>query len=141
LDLFDAKYYEGSAEVITSDLREHPVFTRFKDQLKNAVEEINQKQGYNISIPQFLMEYDSNLLIKLSEEKNKNEEVQNLLHKWQVNHDFQSLQEYLRNARDLFSESNKIDQKSISQYYIENKTYTVDRHLGNGRRRNRQKQS
>jgi hypothetical protein len=72
LELFDAKYYENSNVIIPSDLREHPVFIKFKDLLRDALEEFNHKHESKISIPQFLIEFDSNLLFKLEEEKKNN---------------------------------------------------------------------
>jgi len=104
LELFDPKYYEDSA--VITDFREHPVFIKFKDLLRNALEEFNHRNESKISIPQFLYEFDSIHLFKLEEEKKDNEDLRNLLRKWEVNSDFQKLQDYLKNG-DLFFESNK----------------------------------
>jgi hypothetical protein len=81
------------------------VFIKFKDLLRNALE-FNHRHESKISIPQFLYEFDSIHLFKLEEEKKDNEDLRNLLRKWEVNSDFQKLQDYLKNG-DLFFESNK----------------------------------
>lgn len=66
-------------------------------------------------------------MIKLDEEQRNNTEVSNLLNKWKVNNEFYNLQSFLKNAKDLFLKPNKVDKKSLSDYYIENNKYRVKR--------------
>jgi len=135
LDLFDSKYYDNSdgnnKESCTkiSTIPDHPVFINFKDLLVKGIIEINKKHEYGIiSIPRFLTEFNSNVIIKLEDEtkdNKNNQDLKNLLHKWQVNKDFEKLLVYLKNARNVYFEKNLVDKKSLSDYYVENKTYKV----------------
>jgi hypothetical protein len=127
LELFDPKYNE----VGNRYLPDHPVFIKFKDLLGNGIKRFNDNYASSsitiINLPLFLTEFNSNLLINLEEEKLNDKDLRTLLRKWKVNCDFQKMLQYLKNARNLFFETNTIDQKSLSDYYIENKAYVVDK--------------
>ena len=136
LELLDSKYNQyidnnqrNIDAKISTYLPDHPVFIKFKDLLSQGIKTINHNHGYDlISVPVFLTEFNSNVVIKLEEEKAKNDkDLENLLHKWKTHKDFGNLQLYLKNARNVFFEKNPIDGKSLSEYYIENKTYKVDK--------------
>lgn len=132
LELFHQKYNQGDIvdeenKVITY-LPDHPVFAKFRNLLSNEIEIYNDKNTSNtINIPLFLTEFNSNLLIRLEEEKTNNRDLVNLLQKWKTDADFHNLQRYLRNAKALYLKPKKIDGKSLSQYYIENHAYEVDK--------------
>jgi uncharacterized protein YjbI with pentapeptide repeats len=122
VEFFNPRYKRETYDDITN----HPVISKFRNQLKRRITEYNEKNNSNISIPLFLTEFNSNLLLKLEEEKTKNEDLKKLLHKWEVNNDFYYVLNYLRNAKKIFFEINAIDERSLSEYYLENKAYIVD---------------
>jgi hypothetical protein len=134
LELFDSKYNQ---EDIISDegkaityLPDHPVFAKFRNFLTSGIKKYNDnRSGHDtiISIPLFLTEFNSNLLIKLDEQKANSQDLKNLFQKWKTHQDFQNLHNYLKNAKKLYLKPNKIDGKSLSQYYVENKAYVVDK--------------
>jgi hypothetical protein len=132
LDLFDQKYNQGDTvdeenKVITY-LPDHPVFSKFRNLLSDEIKIYNDKNRSNtINIPLFLTEFNSNLLFRLEEEKTNNKDIVNLLQKWKTDADFHNLQHYLRNAKALYIKPNKIDGKSLSEYYVENQAYKVDK--------------
>jgi hypothetical protein len=114
LELFEKHSNKSvSKKPIISYLPDHPAFIKFKDLLSNGIKEFNRKNKSNIDVSLFTTEFNSNLLIKLEDEKADNQELRTLLHKWKVNSDFQNIREYLKNAKDLFFEPNKIDGKSL----------------------------
>ena len=91
------------------------------------IEKYNQKYEPNINIPLFLTEFNLNLLTKLKEEEPSNKDLQDLLQKWKVNTGFLKLTNYLNNSRKAFLKRSEIDHKSLSEYYVENQTYVVDK--------------
>ena len=128
LELFDPKYNEAVDEQrIITYLPDHPVFNKFRNLLKNGIDKFNHHHEFNVNIPKFLMEFNLNLITKLEEEGGNNQDLRNLLLKWQVNSNFRHLVEYSKNAGDYFFDLNSIDGKSLSEYYVENKAYVVDK--------------
>ncbi len=125
LELFDSR--DNTDEGMIDYLPYHPVFIRFGNLLKDAINSYNQKYEANINIQKLLTEFNSNLLIKLEEEKSRNNDLRNLLQKWKVNADFHKLSHYLTNARKMFLEQYEIDGKSLSEYYVENQAYIVEK--------------
>lgn len=109
LKLFDPKYNQdiNKTQSIT-DLPNHPVFEDFKNLLGNGIATINHKYGYNINIGLFLTEFNSNFVLRLEKENTSNKNLESLLHKYEINKNFQNLQVYLENAKNLFLERIKI---------------------------------
>jgi uncharacterized protein YjbI with pentapeptide repeats len=145
LELFDPRYEDNimlgqDTEKIT-DLRDHPVFTKFKSLFTKGIEIYNSKHEDNkISIPRFLNEFDLNVQLRLDEERENNQDLENLLNKWKTYKNFQNLQSYLENASNKFFEKiMSIDGKSVSEYYVENKAYNVPKSTWNQDEKNIEK--
>jgi len=116
-----------SEEASWNYLPDHPIISRFRDQLKVRVSEYNSKFNSNVNVPLLLTEFNSNVIIKAEEEKDKNDEFKNLLHKWKVSTNYLGILKYLKSAKNLFLEPNKLDSRALSEYYVENKAYLVDK--------------
>jgi len=128
VESLNPKYYEGTyAQNAITYLPDHPIIVRFRNMLKKGISDYNSKNDSNISISRFLTEFNTTLLKKLEEERNINKDLEKFLYKWKVNSDFHNLLIYLENAKNLFFEPNKIDTKSLSEYYVQNKIQVVDR--------------
>jgi uncharacterized protein YjbI with pentapeptide repeats len=128
VESLNPKYYEDTyARNAITYLPDHPIIVKFRNMLKKGISDYNSKNGSNISISLFLTEFNTTLLKKLEEERNSNKDLEKLLYKWKVNSDFHNLLIYLENAKNLFFEPNKVDRKSLSEYYVQNKIHVVDR--------------
>jgi hypothetical protein len=143
LDLFEPNHFKDIDGIqntsITKnstipDIPDHPAFIKFKDLLTQCIKEINNSHGYDIiNIPRFLTEYNSNVILQLKEESQnvkENNDLKNLLHKWQIHQDFEKMFLFLENARNEYFWKNPVDEKSLSEYYVENKTYKVAKYTG-----------
>jgi hypothetical protein len=107
---------------------DHPILSKFRKLLSQVLSEYSQRENIEIDIPEFLTEFNYNLVKNLENEKHSNSELESLLNKWKINQDFYNLLRYIENAKNLFLEPNKIDKKSLSDYFLENKIYKVDTH-------------
>jgi hypothetical protein len=85
LELFDQKYNRDIVDKVITYLPDHPVFTKFRNLLSNEIKSYNDKNRSNtINIPLFLTEFNSNLLMRLEEEKTNNSDLVNMLKKWKT---------------------------------------------------------
>lgn len=100
-------------------LPDHPAVILFR----TRVTKIMKEKGFDHSqIRQFIVGFN----MRLMDDIKQSDELQPLLKSWKLKTTEQSLVKYLIYESSLLDEPNSIDDKAVSEYYVENKLVIID---------------
>lgn len=101
-------------------LPDHPAAKRFRDKIINLMKkdtDANNQEIYN-----FIISFNSNILIRA-----KHSNLERLLTEWKIKTNDRKLLGYLAYVSSLLDEPNPVDEKSVSEYYIENDMLKIEK--------------
>jgi uncharacterized protein YjbI with pentapeptide repeats len=100
-------------------LPDHPAAKQFKNKI---IQLMKENDSSNEDIHHFVVNFNSTLLINA-----KNSKLEELLNSWELKATNDKLIKYLAYLTSLLDEPNPVDDRAVSEYYIENKMIVIEK--------------